>query len=337
MTSSNTVSVAGNSQSSTASLYEGVQHDWNYGMKQPKEEEGNIQLMEDHENEDNIAGDDCSNYADNGGEIDDPEDGHEEYIENDMEIPTTSAEMEVSSTVLSSNSNNSSDCNIETTTSASDNHNGNKIVFTSVGNFILQQQQQHINFQQQQYQQNKPLEYPNQPQLLNQVKAKRFVQMNPASQFQQRALHQNANNFLPVSTSNSVVTNNPSIKIVQSTGVPTTIAQQRPKMGAILAQQQSNKGRKCINSKLPPGAVNLERSYQICQAVIQNSKNRQQLSAQLKPPPSMAPKTNMNGGNVMTPSSSQNIKNENSSAVDIVNSNNIGKTYYKVGYLACTM
>lgn len=36
----------------------------------------------------------------------------------------------------------------------------------------------------------------------------------------------------------------------------------------------------------PPGAVNLERSYQICQAVIQNSPNRDQLRGQLKPPPS---------------------------------------------------
>lgn len=37
----------------------------------------------------------------------------------------------------------------------------------------------------------------------------------------------------------------------------------------------------------PPGTINLERSYQICQAVIQNSANpnRQQLNNQLKPPP----------------------------------------------------
>ncbi|KFB45088.1 hypothetical protein ZHAS_00013006 [Anopheles sinensis] len=38
------------------------------------------------------------------------------------------------------------------------------------------------------------------------------------------------------------------------------------------------------SSRLPPGAVNLERSYQICQAVIQNSPNRHQLKAQLKSP-----------------------------------------------------
>lgn len=41
------------------------------------------------------------------------------------------------------------------------------------------------------------------------------------------------------------------------------------------------------SNKPPPGAVNLERSYQICQAVIQSSPNREQLEAQLKPPPSM--------------------------------------------------
>ncbi|XP_046675287.1 polycomb protein Asx-like isoform X1 [Homalodisca vitripennis] len=39
-----------------------------------------------------------------------------------------------------------------------------------------------------------------------------------------------------------------------------------------------------VSTKPPPGAVNLERSYQICQAVIQNSPNRDQLRCQLKPP-----------------------------------------------------
>lgn len=44
----------------------------------------------------------------------------------------------------------------------------------------------------------------------------------------------------------------------------------------------------------PPGSVNLERSYQICQAVIQNSPNRHQLNCHLKPPP-----TSLLGGSVM--------------------------------------
>lgn len=50
---------------------------------------------------------------------------------------------------------------------------------------------------------------------------------------------------------------------------------------------QSSSNRNRSNNKPPPGAVNLERSYQICQAVIQNSPNRDQLRCQLKPPPSL--------------------------------------------------
>lgn len=50
----------------------------------------------------------------------------------------------------------------------------------------------------------------------------------------------------------------------------------------------SNKGRggrsNNTGGRPPPGAVNLERSYQICQAVILNSPNRHQLKAQLRPP-----------------------------------------------------
>ena len=77
-------------------------------------------------------------------------------------------------------------------------------------------------------------------------------------------------------------------------GVPTTIAQQQRSAAAAAAAATppppaslkipSGKGRKATNNKLPPGAVNLERSYQICQAVIQNSPNRENLKAQLRPP-----------------------------------------------------
>ncbi|CAH2265264.1 jg19791 [Pararge aegeria aegeria] len=49
--------------------------------------------------------------------------------------------------------------------------------------------------------------------------------------------------------------------------------------------KESNRSR-CSN-KVPPGAVNLERSYQICQAVIQNSPNRDALRGQLRPPPAL--------------------------------------------------
>lgn len=52
-------------------------------------------------------------------------------------------------------------------------------------------------------------------------------------------------------------------------------------------KSNSNSNRNRSNNKPPPGAVNLERSYQICQAVIQNSPNRDQLRCQLKPPPSL--------------------------------------------------
>ncbi|XP_075213071.1 transcriptional regulator additional sex combs [Lycorma delicatula] len=52
-----------------------------------------------------------------------------------------------------------------------------------------------------------------------------------------------------------------------------------------------------VSNKPPPGAVNLERSYQICQAVIQNSPNRDQLRCQLKPPPSLLAQANNNTSN----------------------------------------
>jgi hypothetical protein len=57
-------------------------------------------------------------------------------------------------------------------------------------------------------------------------------------------------------------------------------------------QLQSNNNNNNNNNKTPPGSVNLERSYQICQAVIQNSSNpnRQQLNNQLKVPNFMSQK-----------------------------------------------
>ncbi|XP_050327202.1 polycomb protein Asx isoform X2 [Bactrocera neohumeralis] len=86
-------------------------------------------------------------------------------------------------------------------------------------------------------------------------------------------------NISNVSTSNVSVTNTNAIKGLTPAGIPTTIAQQRPANKL----PTGGKGRKTVN-KLPPGAVNLERSYQICQAVIQNSPNRENLKAQLRPP-----------------------------------------------------
>lgn len=43
------------------------------------------------------------------------------------------------------------------------------------------------------------------------------------------------------------------------------------------SSQSGGSNRNRGSNKPPPGAVNLERSYQICQAVIQNSPNRDQL------------------------------------------------------------
>lgn len=60
----------------------------------------------------------------------------------------------------------------------------------------------------------------------------------------------------------------------------------KPQSIASSAGGSSGRNRNTSN-KPPPGAVNLERSYQICQAVIQNSPNRDQLRCQLKPPPSL--------------------------------------------------
>ncbi|CAB3374190.1 Hypothetical predicted protein [Cloeon dipterum] len=58
----------------------------------------------------------------------------------------------------------------------------------------------------------------------------------------------------------------------------------------IKAKSQGGRGSRSSSKSTPPGAVNLERSYQICQAVIQNSPNREQLQGQLKVPPSLANK-----------------------------------------------
>ncbi|XP_023012052.2 transcriptional regulator additional sex combs [Leptinotarsa decemlineata] len=62
------------------------------------------------------------------------------------------------------------------------------------------------------------------------------------------------------------------------------------------SQGSSGGNRNRGSNKPPPGAVNLERSYQICQAVIQNSPNRDQLRCQLKPPPSLLASVQVNNG-----------------------------------------
>ncbi|KAJ9593834.1 hypothetical protein L9F63_027521, partial [Diploptera punctata] len=69
----------------------------------------------------------------------------------------------------------------------------------------------------------------------------------------------------------------------------------------------SSSGSRASSNKPPPGAVNLERSYQICQAVIQNSPNRDQLAALSTEAP-----TFLVGCKLQHTSSSSNKKSENS-------------------------
>lgn len=73
-----------------------------------------------------------------------------------------------------------------------------------------------------------------------------------------------------------------SLSTTQPLRAVTSINQSRNK-----APIKGGRGSRTNSNRPPPGAVNLERSYQICQAVIQNSPNRHQLKAQLRPPPSM--------------------------------------------------
>lgn len=68
---------------------------------------------------------------------------------------------------------------------------------------------------------------------------------------------------------------------------------------------KTGRGSRGNSNRPPPGAVNLERSYQICQAVIQSSPNRHQLKAQLRPPPSM-----LTSGPNATPSLPSNVSHQ---------------------------
>lgn len=86
----------------------------------------------------------------------------------------------------------------------------------------------------------------------------------------------------------STITSTSTTKIVTNT-VPFVSMNSSPQVRPVKAssKEKGNRSSRTSSNKPPPGAVNLERSYQICQAVIQNSPNRDQLKAQLKPPPSM--------------------------------------------------
>jgi hypothetical protein len=81
------------------------------------------------------------------------------------------------------------------------------------------------------------------------------------------------------------------------------------------------RGTRISTNRPPPGAVNLERSYQICQAVIQNSPNRHQLRAQLKPPAHfLAAAVNSNSNGPTTTITT--IKREDKTQYGVVTSSN---------------
>ncbi|KYM76336.1 Polycomb protein Asx [Atta colombica] len=97
----------------------------------------------------------------------------------------------------------------------------------------------------------------------------------------------------------------PSLTVTDRSSRPSRASNQ----GSHRGSRNNNKeqgGRSRSSTKEPPGAVNLERSYQICQAVIQSSPNRDQLKAHLKPPPSLLARgdgaftTSKSGGRTLT-------------------------------------
>ncbi|XP_011637949.1 polycomb protein Asx isoform X2 [Pogonomyrmex barbatus] len=87
---------------------------------------------------------------------------------------------------------------------------------------------------------------------------------------------------------------------------PSRMSNQGSQRGSRNSNKEQGGGRSRSSTKEPPGAVNLERSYQICQAVIQSSPNRDQLKAHLKPPPSLLARgdgaftTSKSGGRTLT-------------------------------------
>ncbi|XP_055372771.1 polycomb protein Asx isoform X2 [Condylostylus longicornis] len=151
-----------------------------------------------------------------------------------------------------------------------------------------------------------------------------------------------ATNFLAVNnsvpSSGTVTVPSQTIKVIpNSGGISSAITPQRSKLLTTQQQQHqqitqvhsqpSNKGRRSSN-KLPPGAVNLERSYQICQAVIQNSPNRHQLTAQLRrPPPSLLTSSNNSANITGSIASNNTITIQKKTDEQVITP---GRTVYKV-------
>ncbi|XP_052869367.1 uncharacterized protein LOC128275031 [Anopheles cruzii] len=96
-------------------------------------------------------------------------------------------------------------------------------------------------------------------------------------------------------------------------------------------------GGRTSSSRLPPGAVNLERSYQICQAVIQNSPNRHQLRAQLKSPQAFLAASNSNSNSSISSigsTGSNSSSNSSTSSSGVSASSIIGNTKEDTGAAA---
>lgn len=70
----------------------------------------------------------------------------------------------------------------------------------------------------------------------------------------------------------------------QPTSNPVSVAGTSSSTTSGLIAPRNGSGKQSQPSRAPPGTVNLERSYRICQAVIENSPNCEQLKAQLRPP-----------------------------------------------------
>lgn len=120
-----------------------------------------------------------------------------------------------------------------------------------------------------------------------------------------------SNTFQRIVSMNQVQPQRTTAVVASSSAVPyLSLATTQPLRAVPNTQQirqkipvKGGRGRTSSN-RPPPGAVNLERSYQICQAVIQNSPNRHQLKAHLKPPPALF------GSNVKKDENSSNAGNK---------------------------
>lgn len=82
------------------------------------------------------------------------------------------------------------------------------------------------------------------------------------------------------------ITAKPVLPAVSNAGPPAAASASAPSQPPC----RPGNGKQIQPTKAPPGTVNLERSYRICQAVIENSPNCEQLKAQLRPPSAFSSK-----------------------------------------------